>query len=388
LATPSNILFLTLKVFSATGGIEKVCKVVCKGISDLGAENSFFRNFAVLSMYDGAADADKKYISPDKFKGFCQRKMAFAGSAISKGSNSKIVLLSHINLLSIGYIIKLISPKTKLVIFAHGIEVWKNLSFFKKLMLQKCDSILAVSQFTKNLMVKEHQLSADKIVVLNNCLDPFLPAPVTGGKNKNLLFQYGINDGDIVLMTLSRLSSLELYKGYDNVIISLQTLKVKYPGIKYLIVGKYDAIEKKRLDDLISDFKLEKNVLFPGYINDEDLARYYSLADLYVMPSKKEGFGIVFIEAMYYGLPVIAGNKDGSADALLNGKLGVLINPDDQQEITNAIESFIIKRDYSKPDQHLLIEHFGFNGYKKRLGIILQNLLFNTTGNEKEQVVE
>ena len=369
-----NILFLTLRVFSATGGIEKVCKVVCKSVCDLAKQQAFFDSFTVLSMYDKTRDLDNKYIDASKFDGFDKQKLSFARAAISKGISSKIIVLSHINLLSIGYIVKIISPKSKLVMFAHGIEVWGKLSYFKKRMLQKCDTILSVSNFTTETLVAEHRIPPEKIVILNNCLDPFLPLPLTGAKPEQLQHRYGINKNDLVLLTLTRLSSRELYKGYDSVLLAVKTLKSKFPAIKYLIVGKYDSGEKKRLDDLIEKAGLSGSVIFSGYIEDEDLAKHYRLADLYVMPSKKEGFGIVFIEAMYYGLPVIAGNKDGSADALLNGKLGMLVNPDNQQEITSAIESVLTKGIFAKPDTHVLELHFGFEGYKQRLASIFKNL--------------
>ena len=97
------------------------------------------------------------------------------------------------------------------------------------------------------------------------------------------------------------------------------------------------------------------------------------MADLYVMPSTKEGFGIVFIEAMYYGLPVIACNKDGSADALLNGKLGLLIEPNSAREIELAVNKIINNVDAYKPNHNLLMENFGYDAYKKKLDKILSN---------------
>ena len=80
-----------------------------------------------------------------------------------------------------------------------------------------------------------------------------------------------------------------------------------------------------------------------------------------------EGFGIVFIEAMHYGLPVIAGNRDGSADALNNGKFGQLINPDDHKEIANAIEKIINNKNAFKPNQKELMDKFSYAVYKENL---------------------
>ena len=91
------------------------------------------------------------------------------------------------------------------------------------------------------------------------------------------------------------------------------------------------------------------------------------------MPSVKEGFGIVFIEAMYYNLPVIAGNKDGSVDALLNGEMGILIDPSDQNEIEKSILNVLNGEFEVQPSFKKLIDNFSFEKYKKNVN----NILFN-----------
>ncbi len=370
-----DVLFLTLRVFSATGGIEKVGRVVCKALTDLSAGNQLSR-LTVYSMYDEANEANAKYISPAKFKGFGQQKFQFVRAAVKKGSAAKVVILSHINLLMIGYLIKLFSPGTKLILIAHGIEVWEPLKGLKKYMLKNCDKVLCVSEFTRQKMVDLFNLPKEKLLVLNNCLDPFLLPVQNQSKDENLLSKLGFTTRDVVLMTLTRISSKELYKGYDQVLESIAALKDDYPSIKYLIVGKYDAVEKQRIDSVVERLSLQQQVVFTGYIPDEELSRHYQIADLYVMPSKKEGFGIVFIEAMFYGLPVIAGNKDGSTDALLQGRLGVLVDPDDQAAITEAIKKVMVNSTEYKPSPQLLMQHFGFDVYKQKL----QNILDEVTG--------
>ena len=385
-----NVLFLTLRTFSATGGIEKVSKIICKTLTDMYAGNSStlqssatkgklnpadtVADLLVYSMYDATADVDKKYIPVPYFRGFKQHKFAFSKAAIQHGIHSRIVILSHINLLSLGCVIKLISPDTKLVLFAHGIEVWEPLSFIRKWMIKKCDKVICVSQFTKNAIVATNKLPDKNLLVLNNCLDPYLPLPVTEGKSKGLQHKYGLKHNDKVLITLTRLSSKELYKGYDHVLHCIKNLSILYPTIKYMIVGRYDEEEKRRLEAIIKKEQINDHVIFTGYIQDEEIAAYYNLADIYVMPSKKEGFGIVFIEAMYYGLPVIAGNKDGSTDALLNGKLGLLVNPDNKEYIHNSIQTVINNKASYIPDRALLMEHFSFDVYKQKFTKILQNL--------------
>ena len=365
----TKVLFLTLKVFSLTGGIEKVNRIAGKALHDM---DSF--EVKIYSLHDCPRDANIKYFPEKIFTAFGGSKINFVLRSLSEGARSGLVILSHINLLSVGYLIKKKSPKTKIILFAHGIEIWKPLPGWKQNMLRQLDHILAVSRFTKKVIEKNHKIKEAQCTVLNNCLDPFLPGDNMAGKSPCLLKKYGLNNRDIILMTLTRLSIKEKYKGYEKVIQAIKELLPEYPRLKYLIIGKYEAFEKQRLDDIINNSKLTQQVIFTGFINDEQLAEYYKLAEVYVMPSKKEGFGIVFIEAMYYGLPVIGGNKDGSVDALCDGSLGLLVNPDDQQEITAAIKKVIDDINAFIPDRNLLLAKFSNETYRNNLKNILESL--------------
>ena len=88
---------------------------------------------------------------------------------------------------------------------------------------------------------------------------------------------------------------------------------------------------------MIRELGIESNVTLAGFVPDYELCSHYNLCDLFAMPSKGEGFGIVFLEALACGKPMIAGNKDGSVEAVLNGELGALVDPDNVAEIANAI---------------------------------------------------
>lgn len=368
------MLFLTLRIFSATGGIEKVNRIAGKALYEIG-EEAGGNNFKLYSLYDSNEDnIANKYFCNSAFEGFKENKSRFVFKSICTGIKSDVVILSHINLLVVGFLIKIFSPKTKLVLIAHGIEVWKTLPAWKKYIMKKCDLILPVSKFTKDTMTKLNRFPEEQFRILNNCLDPFLPKPLYEEKSKDLLKRYGFTKDNIILMTLTRLSAKEKFKGHDNVLYALKELINTYKDLRYLLVGKYDNAEKERLDKLIKELELENIVVFAGFIPDEEIAAHYSLADIYIMPSKKEGFGIVFIEALYYGKPVIAGNKDGSVDALCNGQFGLLIDPDDQNEIIKAINKMISNRSDYLPDHSLLMEKFSYTTYKENLRSIINSL--------------
>ena len=361
-----NILFLTLRVFSATGGIEKVCRLAGRALHLSSVENSD-NKVKIFSMYDEPADVNELYFPTAIFTGFGKSKVQFIAAAVKEGISNQLIILSHVNLLVVGYLVKLISPKTKVVLIAHGIEVWRVFPKWKKMMLNKYDLILPVSEFTKTRMMELYDIPEKKLTVLNNCLDPFLPLPLKAKKNDRLLQLYGINENDTVLFTLTRMAKGERYKGYDHVIQAVFELRHIKPSIKYLIVGKYDESEKARLDEIITSLSLQGNIILTGFIPDDEIAVHFNLADIYIMPSQKEGFGIVFIEALYYGKPVIAGNIDGSVDALKNGIFGLLVNPTNQQQITDAIIEVITNKQKFIPDSVKVNEHFGFNFYKEKL---------------------
>ena len=206
---------------------------------------------------------------------------------------------------------------------------------------------------------------------MNNCLDPFLPPPADEVSRSEWRKKYGIEEEEILLMTLSRLSAKEKNKNYDKVLSAIKKLQPEFPKLKYLFVGKYDAEEKKRLDILIHSLGLKEAVIFTGFVADTELAFYYNMADIYIMPSEKEGFGISFIEAMYYNKPVIAGNRDGTTDALLNGRLGVLIDPRSEEEIIAAIKKVIGNTNAFTPDRELLEKNFSYPVYKEKWCAVL-----------------
>lgn len=362
-----KILFLTLRIFSSTGGIEKVCRIICRALFDDFEETNRY-NYKVLSAYDRPSDRQSVYVPKEKYKGFAGSRFKFLIQSFLEVAKNDILVLSHINLALPALLIKKKKPKVRIVLFAHGIEIWRHQRVWKKKLLEKCDIILAVSEYTKKQMIEQHQIPADKIIVLNNCIDPFFDIPEKFEKPVHLLHKHELKAKQPVLFALTRMSSAEKYKGYDKVIAALPQLKKSYPEIIYLLGGKYDELEKQRLITLASFLKVEKHIRFIGFVADHELTDYFLLADVFCLPSKKEGFGIAFIEAMACGLPVVAGNRDGSVDALANGKLGNPVDPDNIDGISRIIQYYL---ENSAMDKKALsdacLSHFNYNNYKQNL---------------------
>lgn len=362
-----KILFLNLHTFSLTGGIEKVCRSFSKVLQDLSGEGKI-NGHQVLSMYDQSPDLN--YIEQKSFQGFNRRRINFFVQALLNGLHSDVIILSHVNLLILGWIIKKIKPKKRIILFAHGIEIWGKLNRWKTDFIRKQVEIMAVSKYTAHKIEEVHQISADKINVVNNCVDPFFEVPNSFDKPYKLIDRYRLKKDTKVLFTLNRLSSSEQYKGYDKVIEALAELP---EHIVYVLGGKADLVEEQRITALILKNHLQQRVILTGFISEDEIIDHYLLADVFVMPSKGEGFGISFIEAAACGCRSITGNVDGSSDAILDGLLGQSVNPDDKTALKTAIldEVNLI---YDKQElQEKCLGAFGYEDYKIRMRGVLIN---------------
>jgi len=349
------------------GGIEKFNRAFMKALVHL--QDSLKFSVAASGLYD--SEADGQYIPVAQYNFYKGRKISFLFSSFWKSLRSEEIILGHLNLSVIAVIVKFLRPSRKVTLICHGIEVFEPVGGLKKKALEKADRILAVSRFTKSQLVNVQRIPESKVIVFPNTVDPYFQLPVMFDKPKHLLNRYGITSNDKLLFTLTRLNSNEQYKGYDNVIRILPQLLATGIQVKYIIAGRADEKEGERIRGLIKELELENHVILAGFIPDEEVVDHYLLADMYVMPSKGEGFGIVFIEAMACGLPVVAGNKDGSTEALQFGKLGTLVDPDNKVEIRDAVLSLLQQEKQSQAIQKNVMQYFSFDQFKKRLELVL-----------------
>lgn len=328
----TRVLFLGLKIFSV-GGIEQVCKNWLYALSSLAQKKEI--QFHCISMYDD--NVDERYIDKSNIEVCNSNRWAFGIKAIWKAVRSDIVIIPHLNLSLFVLIAKLISPRTKIYVQVHGIEAWGALSGLQERLLRQADGVLAVSQYTKDILLNKYPEIQEKLMVLPNSLDPIKQYTIDAKATESFREKIGITKNHKLIITVGRLHHEEAYKGYDKTIEAIHALNDD--TIRFHIIGKYDTIEKQRLFEILVKYDLVGNVKLVGYTSDEDLELYYHSADLFVMPSKGEGFGLVFIDAMANGLRVIGGNADGSVDAIRKIDESALVNPDDINELSLLIKN-------------------------------------------------
>ncbi|HKY98876.1 MAG TPA: glycosyltransferase family 4 protein [Gemmatimonadaceae bacterium] len=251
---------------------------------------------------------------------------------------------------------------------AHGIDIHPELPARTIESIRKADKIIAVSAWTRERVLALGGVDPSRIDVLPNTFDESRFG--VASKPKALTRRYGISDKAKIVLSVARLDATERYKGYDRLIRSLPRLEQECGPIHFILVGEGE--DKQRADAVSKVLGVERHVTFAGFVADDELADHYRLADVFAMPSTGEGFGIVFLEAMGCGTPVVAGNRDGSVDALAGGELGVLVNPESVDEIIAGIKQLVRCEGpvwwFNRSALHQeIVNRFGRTAFRERL---------------------
>ncbi|HAG81048.1 MAG TPA: glycosyltransferase [Cyanobacteria bacterium UBA12227] len=262
-------------------------------------------------------------------------------------------------------------------ILVYGVDAWNVTDKWKIQGLQGAEKIVSISEYTRDRLIEEQSVPPDKITILPVTFDA--SRFEIGQKPNYLLERYGLKPEQPIILTVARLASADRYKGYDQILQSLPKIRQHIPTIHYILVGK--GSDRPRIEQLITHLNLQDCVTLTGFIPDDELGDYYNLCDVFAMPSKGEGFGIVYLEALACGKPTLGGNRDGAVDALSYGELGALVDPDNIDQIaTTLIE--ILQGSYSnyliyQPQmlRQKVIERFGFERFKQTLNNYLHQHL-------------
>lgn len=220
-----------------------------------------------------------------------------------------------------------------IVLTIHGQDIFSNVKMGKGCRnavikaLAEADHIVAVSSKLKKEMTA--LVDEKKIQVVPNGI---LRAEAGDGINE-LKAQY---QGKQILLSVGYLIPR---KGHRYVLEAMKDLVKEYPQLIYLIVG--DGLEEGYLRKLAEDFGLGDKVYFLGRKSPEDVAKYMALADIFVLPSWNEAFGVVYLEAMAQGKPVIGCQGEGIEDIVSPGVDGFLVPPQDAEKLKNMIKALL-----------------------------------------------
>jgi glycosyltransferase involved in cell wall biosynthesis len=370
-------------LFSTTGGIQAFSRYL---IDAVRAE-AFSKYFSALIKNDLPDDIpDKRALHNFNAYGnwpLRLRSARFALGCMRQAWRERpgLIVSTHLNFGPLAMLARR-SFGAPYILVAHGIDAWGITNASRKRALLKADLTLAVSNYTRDRLIQEVGLDPDRVKILPNTFaaDRFAIAP----KPPRLLRRYGLRPDTPVILTVCRLADTECYKGYDQIIKAMPEIVRAVPEARYLLVGK--GPDRPRIERLIAEAGVQDAVILAGFVPEEELAEHYNLCDIFAMPSRAEGFGIVYLEALACGKTVLAGNKDGSRDALGGGELGLLVDPDDTAEIAAEIIR-VLRREHWRQEifnpellRRRVIELFGFEAFKRAVADILRPFLGRREG--------
>ncbi len=286
---------------------------------------------------------------------------------IIRKSNFDLIVCAHINLLPLAFFAK-IRVRVALLLLIYGVDAWyPTKSVLINYLVRNIYAFISISCLTKQRFISWAKVITKNGFILPNAINLCLYKP--GEKPAELLDRYGLQN-KVVLMTLGRLETDERAKGVDEILELLPVLIKDKPNIAYLVVG--DGTDCSRLDDKVKRLGLTAHVVFTGRIAEDEKVNHYRLADVYVMPSRLEGFGFVFLEAMACGIPVVASKVDGSREAVRDGKLGILVDPDKPEEIKAGILEALKRQRGIVPKG---LDYFSYSNFEKRCHRIIDQVL-------------
>ena len=315
-------LFLLPEVFHSPGGIQMYNRNQVQALKACAPAEPM----SVLVLNDSPRDVRQPEWDGCVVRGYSRRKLRFALGAIRQVSRQRParIVLGHRNFLPVSPLLRLAAPRSEQWLILHGVDAWPAVGRFERGILRTLDRLFAVSPQTAATF---HGAGGPAdICVWPNAVPFFWQVPALVPPRF---------DGPLQLLCVARLASPERYKGVEQNIRALRLVLDQGIATVLHIVG--DGADRRRLEAIAGGLGVAEHVRFHGRVSDAVLGELYSACDLFVLPSGAEGFGIVFIEAMAYGKPVIAADAAGAPFAVRPGESGFLVPFDDVPALARCI---------------------------------------------------
>jgi glycosyltransferase involved in cell wall biosynthesis len=315
-------------------------------------------------------------------------KLRFGWQAIRESTRWKpdLIICSHVGLGPIGWLLANVG-KHPYWIVVYGIEGWAELPGWKKEPLRRADRVIAISDFSWQQVVNRHAVDESRISKLPCALDEALLSsePLAAGSCER------VSPGHRVVLTVARMAAAEGYKGHDVVLGALPEVLARVPNLLYVIVG--DGDDRPRFELLAEELGLSQNVIFTGEVKDFELAALYRRSEVFVLPARTvidkyhprgEGFGIVYLEAMAFGKPVIGPDCGAPAEIIRHGQHGLLVDPESPAAVAEALLKLLTCPDLAQrmgqAGEEWVRRHYSYDCFRERLRVLLD--AGATTGHE------
>lgn len=319
-----RILALVGDAFGARGGIARYNRDLFTALGSTGAE------ILILPRLGDAADAALPAGVRQWPATFGKLRFSLASLwAAWRFRPIDVVFCGHVFMAPLAVLLARLAG-ARCWLQAHGTDIWSDRRDAVRRAIEAADQVTTVSRGTRQRLLGWVDMAPERVRVLPNTVDErFVPGPASPVLRERLKLGPGP-----ILLTVGRLAASERYKGHELVFAALPALRARFPGLVHVVAG--DGDDRARLEACAAELAGDGAVRFLGYVPDEELPDLYRLADLFVMPSSEEGFGIVYLEAAACGLRVIGGTGGGSGDAVPDTRVGELVDPADPAGLAEA----------------------------------------------------
>jgi phosphatidyl-myo-inositol dimannoside synthase len=358
-ASPS-VLAIVTDAFGGRGGIAQYNRDFLGALVETGS---------VSSVTVVPRQAPNNVVFPQGIEQMPARfgRLSYSAAAIRTAlfRHVDVVFCGHLLMAPLAALIRRLK-RAKLIVQAHGIEAWKRPTCAQRAALESADMVLCVSRHTRASVLSWADITPERVLVMPNTVrDVFVP-----GEGSPTRAAFGLQ-GKHVLLTVGRMDSRERYKGHDRVIAVIPDLVAKGYDVHYLVVG--DGDDRERLETLARVLGVTERVHFLGAVGLQSVVDAYRMADLFVMPSTGEGFGVVFLEAMACGTPTLGFAVAGARDALADGELGTIVSE------TQFVPVLVAMLGDPKPDPTALAavtcSRFGRESFTANVRTVLTRLM-------------
>jgi phosphatidyl-myo-inositol dimannoside synthase len=357
----------------APGGIQRAGRHLALVMSEYAASHKMEYRF--LSLNDSqelhrmqVADREFVFTGADRGKG-----RFIAGALRAARRKPKLALAAHPNLGPVVRAMRLLAPRMKSVICTHGIEVWEPLPSARRNALRKATLVLSPSQATADHLVSVQGVAENHIRVLPWALDPDFALKSSGGTAPALPADFPAGR---VILSVGRWLAAERYKGMDTLILAMPRLLLRWPDLQLAIVGSGD--DRAWLEHIARDSGVQRHVHFLSGISYRELSACYEAAEIFALPSRGEGFGFVYLEAMAHGKPVIGGAHGGAPEVIQDGVTGYVVQHGDPLQLATSIDALLCNpehaREMGEAGRQRVEREYRFNVFSKHFKRILREL--------------
>ncbi|MFZ5669640.1 MAG: glycosyltransferase family 4 protein [Pseudomonadota bacterium] len=370
--SPGPILFVATGVHGAVGGIASANRNVLAALRRVGEETGRPVRTLVLGEPGGPDEA---------CRGFDGRKAAFALATLASLPTAGLAVFDHVNIARpILALPRRFRPPV--VVCAHGSEASRRLRPSGAAVFRSADLVLTNSGFTLQRM-RAH-VGRFRGVACPLGLPPQFEVtgspPAPGGGVVKLAAADGVTRalGDQVLLLVGRMDAGEQEKGHRELLDAMPDLLARRPGAQLVFAGGGSDLAGLRREAAASP--AAASIFLTGLAPKELLETLYRKAFAFVMPSRQEGFGLVYLEAMNYAKPCLACREDGGADVVADGETGVLVSPAvERGELVGALDGLLGDPDRARrlgeAGWRRLVREFSSSAHQERVAGFVRPLL-------------